>query len=249
MEKIETVTRSLYFLAVDTIRSMILLLFFNILYLILSSGDSFLRNRSFLWSNNGRWNLLVRWNIVFSCYIETKYLAEDFFKKKKRKRSLQDCGSKRMKHNSVAKLPRLVAPNSPLARLLFYVKWYNKKERKKKKEKAISLIPRIFQLPNHSYLYFCLPLYPFSFVYPVATNRIIYRHTRAQIYVRTYISTIKMYSWLLETIRRFVFYSNNMPLMNTSYVEKVGQSRAIRFPIWTKGFQVKGDLSCTPISR
>lgn len=172
-----------------------------------------------------------------------------FFKKKKRKRSLQDCGSKRMKHNSVAKLPRLVAPNSPLARLLFYVKWYNKKERKKKKEKAISLIPRIFQLPNHSYLYFCLPLYPFSFVYPVATNRIIYRHTRAQIYVRTYISTIKMYSWLLETIRRFVFYSNNMPLMNTSYVEKVGQSRAIRFPIWTKGFQVKGDLSCTPISR
>lgn len=64
-----------------------------------------------------------------------------FFFKKKRKRSLQDCGSKRMKHNSVAKLPRLVAPNSPLARLLFYVKWYNKKERKKKKEKAISLIP------------------------------------------------------------------------------------------------------------
>lgn len=134
-----------------------------------------------------------------------------------RKRNTQDCGS--TKHNSVAKLARLVAANSPLANLLFYVKWYNEGRRRR----AIPLIPRIFQLPNHSYLYLCLPLYPFSFVHPVATNRIIYRYKSIHIYI--YVSTVKMYSWLLETIRRFVFYSNNMPLMNTSYSWKKWDSR------------------------
>ena len=98
-----------------------------------------------------------------------------------RKRNTQDCGS--TKHNSVAKLARLVAANSPLANLLFYVKWYNEGRRRR----AIPLIPRIFQLPNHSYLYLCLPLYPFSFVHPVATNRIIYRHKSIHIHIYTYL--------------------------------------------------------------
>lgn len=63
------------------------------------------------------------------------------------------------------------------------MKWYNEGRRRR----AIPLIPRIFQLPNHSYLYLCLPLYPFSFVHPVATNRIIYRHKSIHIHIYTYL--------------------------------------------------------------
>lgn len=136
-------------------------------------------------------------------YIETKYSRKIFFKKKKR--LPQDCGTKRMKHNSVAKLPRLalqlilLLPSSSETRLL---REMVQQKRKKKKEGKKSYFLNIHESFNcrtiriYIFAFLCTP----SFVHPVATNRIIYRHKSIHAYIYTYtyiytyISTVKIYS-------------------------------------------------------
>lgn len=128
--KIETVTRlSLLFLVDSSFSNISFLIFFIV---------SFLRISFFLYVYIYIYNRksLVRDGMYF--VHRNEILAKDFFKKKKR--LPQDCGTKRMKHNSVAKLPRLalqlilLLPSSSETRLLREMVQQKRKRKKRGKK-------------------------------------------------------------------------------------------------------------------